>query len=73
MHIMKNTWKLVLPGLSAVCLLYLCACGDEAPRTPEKKPEPEKTEKIAPAPRKKTPPARKTFEDSEEGSLTVRF
>jgi|GEM_PF-1919525 len=76
MHFMKNTWKLVLPGLSAACLLYLSACGDEAPGTPEKKrQEPEKTEKTAtaPAPRKKSVPAKKTFEDSEEGSLTVRF
>ena len=49
MHIMKNTWKLFLPGLSAACLLYLCACGDEAP-APEKKQSAEKTEKTAAAP-----------------------
>ena len=80
MHIMKNTWKLFLPGLSAACLLYLCACGDEAPKTPEKKQEGAKAEKTekpaaapAPAPQKKNAPAKKTFEDSEEGSLTVRF
>ena len=71
MHIMKNTWKLFLPGLSAACLLYLCSCGDE----PEKNQTAEKTEKAAeaPAPKEKQAPAKTTFEDSEEGSLTVRF
>lgn len=58
-----------LSGTLLTSLIAVPGCGDNRPKQ-EKKTE--KTEKSVPAPKKKSP-VRKTFADSEEGSLKVRF
>ena len=67
---MKITWKSCLQGLLLSGLCCLAACGDSQPEKQQSaRPEPEPEKKAAPV-RK---PVRKTFEDTEEGSLKVKL
>ena len=65
---MKTCCTFFLPGL-LTGILILSACGENTPS--EKKPE--QQEKVSPSPKKTQPARKKTFSDSEEGSLKVRF
>ena len=67
---MKIAWKSCLHGVLISALCCLPACGDNQPEKQPARPEPEPEKKAAPAVRK---PVRKTFKDSEEGSLKVQL
>ena len=67
---MKCFCNCLLPGMLLAGLLFFSGCGDSSPE-PEKKTEPETEKKTAAEPiRKKN---RKVIEDSEEGSLKIRY
>lgn len=70
---MKTFCNRLVTEIGLAVLLGLSGCGDNAPE-PRKKPEPEQEKTAAPSPvRKEKPALRKTFADSEEGSLKVRY